>query len=148
MGNHPIDSMMENTLEKIRQMTDSNTIVGNPINCVDGTIIIPISKVSYGFASGGSDLPTKTDKELFGGGAGAGVTISPVAFITISNGNTKLLQIDPFNSSLDRAIGLAPDLIDKISGLFNKKGEKKENSSIQAEKPELVKEQQIEDMKK
>ena len=125
MSNHPIDSMMENTLEKIRQMADSNTVVGKAIECSDGTIILPISKISYGFASGGSDLPTKTEKELFGGGAGAGVTISPVAFIVIANGETKLLQIDPFNSSLDRAIGMAPELMDKIGSFFRKKDEKK-----------------------
>ena len=100
MSEHPIEGMMDNTLDKIKQMADSNTVVGEPITTPDGTVIIPISKVSYGFASGGSDLPAKqTQKDLFGGGAGAGVTITPVAFLTVSNGNTKLLQVDPFHSS-------------------------------------------------
>ena len=128
MSEHPIEGMMDTTLEKIKQMVDVNSIVGDPITSPDGTIIIPISKISYGFASGGSDFTSKmhTDKDLFGGGTGAGVSINPVAFITISNGNVKMLQIDPYNSSADRIIGMFPDVVDKISGLISsKKGDNK-----------------------
>ncbi len=128
MSDHPIEGMMDTTLEKIKQMVDINSIVGDPITSPDGTIIIPISKISYGFASGGSDFTskTRTDKDLFGGGTGAGVSINPVAFITISNGNVKMLQIDPYNSSADRIIGMFPDVVDKISGLISsKKGDNK-----------------------
>lgn len=127
MSDHPIEGMMNITLEKIKQMVDVNSIVGDPITSPDGTIIIPISKVSYGFASGGSDIPTKVQpaKGFFGGGTGASITINPVAFITISNGDVKLLQIDPYNSSADRIVGMVPDVVDKISGLFNKKKEEK-----------------------
>ena len=98
MSDHPIEGLMGTTLEKIKQMVDINTIIGDPITSPDGTVIIPVSKISYGFASGGSDFPTKTqaEKTFFGGGAGAGVSINPVAFITICNGNVKLLQIDLF----------------------------------------------------
>jgi sporulation protein YtfJ len=133
MSEHPIEGMMNTTLEKIKQMVDINSIVGDPITSPDGTIIIPVSKISYGFASGGSDFTTKTqtNKDLFGGGTGAGVSINPVAFITISNGNVKMLQIDPYNSSADRIVGMVPDVVDKITELFhsNKGNSKKSNAS-------------------
>ena len=143
MSEHPIEGMMDNTLDKIKQMADSNTVVGEPITTPDGTVIIPISKVSYGFASGGSDLPAKqTQKNLFGGGAGAGVTITPVAFLTVSNGNTKLLQVDPFHSSLDRVIGMVPDLLDRVKSFLDKnKEETAEDAAVQVEKSELVSEE-------
>ena len=114
MSDHPIDGMMNTTLEKIKQMVDVNSIVGDPITAPDGTIIIPISKISYGFASGGSDFPSKVQstKEFFGGGTGAGISINPIAFLTISNGNVKLLLIDPYNSSADRIVGMVPDVVD------------------------------------
>jgi len=132
MSDHPIEGMMNTTLEKIKQMVDINSIVGDPITSPDGTIIIPISRISYGFASGGTDFPSKvqTDKEFFGGGTGAGVSINPVAFITICNGNVKMLQIDPYNSSADRIIGMVPDVVDKISDFINgKKGESKKSKT-------------------
>jgi sporulation protein YtfJ len=132
MSDHPIEGMMNTTLEKIKQMVDINSIIGDPITAPDGSIIIPVSKISYGFASGGSDFPSKvqTEKEFFGGGTGAGVSINPVAFITISNGNIKLLQIDPYNSTADRIIGMFPEVVDKISDLVgNKKGENKKSKS-------------------
>ena len=143
MSEHPIEGMMDNTLDKIKQLADSNTVVGEPITTPDGTVIIPISKVSYGFASGGSDLPAKqTQKDLFGGGAGAGVTITPVAFLTVSNGNTKLLQVDPFHSSLDRVIGMVPDLLDRVKSFLDKnKEETAEDAAVQVEKSELVSEE-------
>ena len=85
---HPIDNLMNITMDKIKEMVDVNTIVGTPITAEDGTLIIPVSKVSYGFASGGSDLPTKNEKkDLFGGGSGAGVTIQPIAFLTVYKGH-------------------------------------------------------------
>ena len=128
MSEHPIESMMGTTMDKIKEMADVNTVIGDPITTADGTVIIPISKVSYGFASGGSDLPSKSqpNRELFGGGAGAGVTITPVAFLTVSDGNVRLLQLDPFNSSVDRIIGMAPGFMDAVTGLLNKNKKQKE----------------------
>lgn len=127
MSDHPIEGMMSNTMDKIRQMVDVNTIIGDPITSPDGTVIIPVSKVTYGFAAGGSDFPTKApnQKDLFGGGSGAGITISPVAFLAIQNGDVKLLQVEPFNSSTDRIIGMVPEVVDKIGALFKKTGDKK-----------------------
>ena len=87
---HPVQETMRVTMEQIRGMVDANTIIGQPIQCENGTTVIPISKVSFGFASGGSDLPTKVAKDMFGGGGGAGVTISPVAFLVIMPNDVKL----------------------------------------------------------
>lgn len=129
MSEHPIEGMMNTTLEKIRQMVDVNTVVGDPITSPDGTIIIPISKISYGFASGGSDLPVKNPppdgKGLFGGATGAGITVTPVAFLTISNGDVKMLQIDPLKNSDDRIISMVPDILDKVGSLINQHKEDK-----------------------
>ncbi|MCH5304431.1 MAG: GerW family sporulation protein, partial [Ruminococcus sp.] len=94
---HPINGLMDTTMDKIKQMVDVNTIIGDPITSPDGTIIIPVSKVSYGFASGGSDFPTKKEnKDCFGGGSGAGVTIQPVAFLTVYRGEVKLIPVDKY----------------------------------------------------
>ena len=122
MNEHPIEGMMQTTMESIKQMVDVNTIIGDPITAPDGTIIIPVSRVSYGFVSGGSEFPTKQldKKDLFGGGSGAGISIHPVAFITISDGETKLLQINPYANTADRVVDLVPETIDRIAGLFKK----------------------------
>lgn len=137
MSEHPIQGLMDTTLEKIRNMVDVNTIIGDQIVAADGTVIIPVSKVSLGFASGGSDLPNKSEKELFGGGSGAGVTINPIAFIVVSNGNVKLLQIKQSTSVADNAISLVPELIDKISGLFGK-DKKKQKDGAKADRPDAA----------
>ena len=117
---HPIGSLMNITMEKIKEMVDVNTIVGTPITAEDGTLIIPVSKVSYGFASGGSDLPTKNaNKDLFGGGSGAGVTIQPIAFLTVYQGNVRLISVNG-GDSLDKIMGMVPDVVEKVKGFFKK----------------------------
>lgn len=124
----PLESLMGTTIEKIKQMVDVNTVVGNPITSPDGTIIVPVSKVSYGFASGGSSFVAKSapNKDLFGGGTGAGVSVNPIAFIVISNGNAKVLTIDPPNTGVaEKALAMAPDVIDKIKEMFNKDDKEK-----------------------
>ena len=121
---HPINELMGVTMEKIREMVDVNTIVGTPITCADGATIIPISKVSYGFASGGSDLPSKVEKELFGGGSGAGISIQPVAFLVILNGEVKLLQLSIDASTPTALITMVPDVMEKISGYMSSRNEK------------------------
>lgn len=118
---HPIGSLMDTTMNKIKEMIDVNTIIGEPITAPDGTLIIPVSKVSYGFASGGSDLPTKKEnKDCFGGGSGAGVTIQPVAFLSVYKGNVKLIPIEKFDGASDRIVGMIPDMIDKVKEVFKK----------------------------
>ena len=125
MSDHPISELMGISMDKIKEMVDVNTIIGNPIQSPDGTIIIPISKVSFGFASGGSDLPSKTDEELFGGASGAGVSIQPLAFIVVSNGDVKLLQMSVDAKLPNAIVNLVPEVFDKVSNLIdkNKKGE-------------------------
>ncbi len=119
---HPIGNLMNITMEKIKEMVDVNTIVGTPITSADGTLIIPVSKVSYGFASGGSDLPTKNpqnNKDLFGGGSGAGVTIQPVAFLTVYQGNVRLISVGT-GDGIEKLLCMVPDVVDKVKGIFKK----------------------------
>lgn len=125
---HPIEGILGVSMENIHQMVDVNTIIGDPIVKGD-TTIIPISKVSFGFASGGSDLPTQA-AEKFAGGAGAGVTVKPVAFIVIkADGDVKLLELGAKGSPLDGVMDSLPGFIDKIkSSIANKKAEKGEKS--------------------
>ncbi len=129
MSDHPIKGLMDTTLEKIREMVDVNTIIGEPIVTSDGTTIIPVSKIVYGFASGGSEFGNKhqPSANLFGGGGGAGVTIDPVAFLAVSHGEVKLLSISHNNGG--QAIAMIPELLDKVTDLFkkNKKKEDKED---------------------
>lgn len=135
MADGKLNSLLETTIEKIKHMADINTVIGEQINTPDGTTIIPICKVNYGFAAGGSDLPSKTPG-LFGGGSGAGVTITPIAFLSVYNGNVRLLQVEPFVSSVDRAIQSAPDVVDKIASLL-----KKDKNTAQDEAVEIISEE-------
>ena len=120
MSEHPIQGLMGTTMEKIRDMVDVNTIIGDPIVTPDGTTIIPVSKVSFGFASGGSDIPAKVPKEVFGGGSGAGVSIQPLGFLVVHQGDVRLLEMNGPGDSMGKALGLVPDVISKISDLFKK----------------------------
>ncbi len=118
MSEHPIKDLMGITLEKLKEMVDVDTSIGKPISLPDGITIIPVSKLSLGFASGGSDLPTTKEKELFGGGSGGGVSVQPVAFITINNGEIKLLQMSaPKEVAIINSI---PEIANKLSDIFSK----------------------------
>ena len=121
MSEHPINSLMDTSIKKIKELVNANTIIGDPITTPDGTTIIPVSKVTYGFASGGSDLPTKKDnRECFGGGSGAGVTIQPIGFLTISKGNIKMVPINYYEGAADRIVGMIPEAFEKVSDFFKK----------------------------
>lgn len=124
MSDTAIKGIMDVTMDKIRAMADADTIIGKEIKLDNGIVIIPISKVSFGFASGGSDFPSKTNKELFGGGAGAGISVTPTAFIVINNNDVRMLQISKKADSTDKAIDMLPDLFDKITALFKKDEDK------------------------
>jgi sporulation protein YtfJ len=110
-------------MEKIRQLVDVNTIIGEAITAPDGTIIIPVSKVSFGFVSGGSDIPAAPPKEIFAGGSGAGVTIKPMTFVVIKkDGDVKLLEVGPRDNNIMESIfEAAPEFIEKIKAVFGKK---------------------------
>lgn len=141
MSEHPIEGLMDVTMQKIKEMVDVNTIVGDPITTPDGTVIIPVSKVSYGFASGGSDIPSKNapNKEIFGGGSGAGASINPIAFLAVYNGKVELLNIESYDGTADRVVGLVPEIIDKVSALFKKdtKEKKEEADQIKLDDPQV-----------
>lgn len=123
MDKHPINDLMTATMEKLREIVDVNTIIGQPIETPDGVTLLPVSKVSLGFASGGSDFASRQSNQSnnFGGGSGAGINITPIAFIVISEGHVKVLNIiQDSQTSFDKLIDSAPELIDKISALAKK----------------------------
>ena len=112
--------ILETTIEKVKDLVNVSTIIGEPMNLDCGITIIPVSKVSFGFASGGSDLPSKTQSELFGGGSGAGITIQPLAFLVVSKGEVKLLQMSMNANSSNAIINMVPEVFDKISSMIKK----------------------------
>lgn len=118
---HPVEGVMGISMEKIHEMTDVNTIIGDPITSPDGTVVIPVSKVSFGFVSGGSDLPMQ-QAERFAGGSGAGVTVKPVAFIVIkTDGDVKLMELGAKGGKFDGIIDAVPGVIEKIKAMIAKK---------------------------
>ena len=117
---------------------DSRTIIGDPIDAGNGIKVIPVSKVTYGFASGGTDFPTKSSKDLFGGGGGAGVTLTPVAFLVINNGNVSIKYISEGpDASVERVVGMIPDLVDKLSEVVDKLKGKKDAPAEVIEDPSV-----------
>lgn len=120
-GDHPIQGLMKTAMESIKEMVDVNTIVGDPVETPDGSVIMPISKVALGFAAGGSEFESGGDTaELpFGGGSGAGVSVRPVAFLVVGNGNVRLLPVDA-NPTLDRIIDVFPSVIDRVQGMVKR----------------------------
>ena len=130
---HHLEGLMSTSMEKIRQLVDVNTIVGEAITAPDGTIIIPVSKVSFGFVSGGSDVSANTPKEIFAGGSGAGVTIKPLTFLVIkNNGDVKLLEASPKDLNIVESVfESAPEFIEKVKNVFSKK--KDEDKSEESE---------------
>ena len=134
MAEHPIQGLMNVTMEKIRQMADSNTIIGKPIKTDDGTTILPVSRISFGFASAGTDFDGKNaaNKDLFGGGSGAGVNIQPVAFLVVKDGCVRTIQLSDGSNTIDRALTMLPELVDKVSALL-KKEEKQGTAAPKAE---------------
>ena len=134
MAEHPIQGLMNVTMDKIRQMADSNTIIGKPIKTDDGTTILPVSRISFGFASAGTDFDGKNaaNKDLFGGGSGAGVNIQPVAFLVVKDGCVRTIQLSDGSNTIDRALTMLPELVDKVSALL-KKEEKQGTAAPKAE---------------
>ncbi len=125
MDKHPASELMETVMSKIRELTDISTVIGESIVTSDGITLIPISKVTFGFASGGSDFTGKNHPSgtspSFGGGSGAGVKIIPTAFVVIKDGNVRIMSIDDHPSNtVDRLIDSAPEIIDKIYGMVKK----------------------------
>ena len=122
---HPIENLMKSTMENLKDMIDVNTVIGDGIETPDGSFILPISKVSFGFASGGSEFPkdknslTPDGRFPFGGGSGSGVTVKPVAFLIIKGDSVKLLPVDQ-NNTCDRIVDKIPQLIDTLKDFLCK----------------------------
>jgi len=167
MGEHPIEGLMITAMDSIQDMVDVNTIIGEPLQVSNNTVIIPVSKVSFGFAAGGSEFKGETIDEYrkkekeeevqyrlpFGGGSGAGVNINPVAFLIIQGNNVKLLPVE-HSSAIDKLIDYVPDLLEKGNSLINKemqnkKEEKKEERKFEREiQKKINKERKQSDRKK
>lgn len=134
---HPIESLMKSTMENLKDMIDVNTVIGDGIETPDGSFILPISKVSFGFASGGSEFPkdkeslTPDGRYPFGGGSGSGVTVKPVAFLVVKGDSVKLLPVDQ-NNTCDRIVDKIPQLMDSLKEFLskNKCKDKKEEVDI------------------
>ena len=120
--------ILSTTIEKVRQLVDVSTIVGEPIRLSEEITVIPVSKVTYGFASGGSDFPSKSNAELFGGGGGAGITINPVAFLVLKNGEVTLKHITANDNAAERIVNMIPDVIDKVTEITGKAQSGKKNA--------------------
>ena len=169
MSEHPIEGLMVTAMNSIQDMIDVNTIIGEPIETSNNTVIIPISKVSFGFAAGGSEFKgetideyTKREKEEaiqyrlpFGGGSGAGVSINPIAFLVVQQNNVKLMPIN-HTSSIDKLLDYVPELMDKVNCMMNRCIENKkeetnkiikqmQNKAKEKEKEEKRKEEKIEE---
>ena len=119
MSERSIEGIMNITMENLKAMVDADTIIGTPIT-VGEVSLIPVSKVSFGLATGGSDFPTKQNA-VFGGGGGAGVSVTPIAFICVSGTNVKMLQVNTEQTAVDKLIDSAPELMQKVKELFEKK---------------------------
>jgi sporulation protein YtfJ len=119
-----LPNMLDNTIAKIREMVDVNSVIGNPITTPDGVTIIPVSKVSVGFGGGGSDY-TK-NQEAFGGGAGGGVKVTPICFLIVKDGSVRMMPVAaPANTTADRIVEQVPDVLDKIASFIDSRTEKK-----------------------
>ena len=120
-----VQGLLGVSIDKIREMVDVSTVIGDPMTLDDGTTLIPVSRVTYGFASGGSDLPTKGNQELFGGGGGAGINIIPIAFLVVSDGNVRVLPLVASPDTFNQMVSMVPDDVNKIGDFFAKRKEKK-----------------------
>lgn len=151
MSEHPIQGLMDTAMSNIKSMVDVNTIVGDPVTTPDGTVIIPISTVSFGFGAGGTQFAAKTDtvtpqNPMFGGGCGGGANVKPIAFLVVGGGNIKLLPISDKVTPVDRIIDAVPEVIDKVNGTFsgiidkftNKKEKNKAEGTSADSNPQFV----------
>ena len=120
-----VQGLLGVSIDKIREMVDVSTVIGDAMTLEDGTTLIPVSRVTYGFASGGSDLPTKGNQELFGGGGGAGINIIPIAFLVVSDGNVRVLPLVASPDTFNQMVSMVPDVVNKIGDFFSKRKDKK-----------------------
>ena len=117
---NPIQDILNTTMENIKVMTEVNNVIGDAVTTHDGTVIIPVSKLSFGIGAGGSDISLKNGPAGFGGGSGAGASVNPIAFLVINNGNVRIIPIGSDSTPVDKIIDMVPEAIDKVSGIISK----------------------------
>ncbi len=138
MKEQSAEKILATTIERVRDLVDVSTIIGEPITVNKDITIIPISKVTYGFASGGSDFPSKTNMELFGGAGGAGVTINPVAFLVCNKGEVTIKHITTSDNAAERAVNLIPEMFDKVTNFVdNRKKPEGESDAEEVPQPKV-----------
>lgn len=128
---HKLPGMLESTIAKMKEMVDVNSVIGDPITTVDGVTIIPISKISVGFAGGGSDYVSKNVNKQdnpFGGGVGGGMNVTPIAFLIIKEGNVRMVPVAvPANTTAERVVEMVPDVLDKLTDYIDSRSQKKKS---------------------
>ena len=117
---HPIQQLINDAMGKMREIVDSNTVIGTPIITREGTTILPVSKISFGFVSGGTDFANEKQKDLFGGAASSGASITPVGFLVIKGDSVKLIQLAENGRAVDRVLNMVPEVLDKVEGFISK----------------------------
>ena len=133
MSDHPIEGLMDTAMTNIKSMVDVNTVVGTPVTTPDGTMIIPVSTVSFGFGAGGCDFDGKKsalqpgEKPNFGGGCGGGANVKPIAFLVVGNGTVKLMPVTPETSPVNKIIDLVPEMVDKVNSIVTDISDKIKN---------------------
>ncbi len=125
---HPIQDLLAQAMQKMRELVDSQTIIGQAIEVSEGIKVIPISKVTFGFVSGGTDFATQKQKDLFGGAASSGATVSPVGFLVVQNNEVRLIQLAEGGQTVDRVLNMVPDVVTKVEGIITKAADKKKTS--------------------
>ena len=132
-----IKGLMETALSNIKTMVDVDTVIGEPVTTMEGTVIIPVSTVSFGFGAGGSEFAPKADtkvtEKMFGGGCGGGANVKPSGFLIISGGNVRYLPMSSSSSPVDKIVDLIPEMIDKVNSVLKDHKKKKEEKESQGE---------------
>ncbi len=121
---HPIQELIENAMSKMREIVDANTVIGKPIVTDAGVTILPVSKISIGFVSGGTDFANEKQKDLFGGAASSGASVTPIGFLVINGENVRLIQLAENGRVVDRVLNMVPEVMDRVEGIVSK-GERK-----------------------
>ena len=130
---HPIQQLINDAMGKMREIVDSNTVIGTPITTREGTTILPVSKISFGFVSGGTDFANEKQKDLFGGAASSGASITPVGFLVIKGDSVKLIQLAENGRAVDRVLNMVPEVLDKVEGFISKD---KKSDKVEKQQPE------------
>ena len=159
MSDHPIQGLMTTAMESLKEMIDVNTIIGDPVETPDGSVILTVSKVGFGFAAGGSEFKlegsqsqgqgqgqgqSQSSSHPFGGGSGGGVSITPIAFLIVNSHGVKMLHLDESTHLYEKILELAPQAIDKIQQMFSKKDQGQHQNSSQGSKNEHKSKEELE----